>query len=140
VTPELLTEIQEQASLGGLGHIFPPETYSFPREAVLERWRTATDRIFADPDDLGFVAVAPPWLDALYVRPAAWGTGVADRLHELAIEALRAEGVETARLWVLEENRRARRFYERHGWFADGSTREVPFPPHPIDVGYSLVL
>jgi GNAT superfamily N-acetyltransferase len=140
VTPELLTEIQEEASLGGLAHIFPPESYPFPREAVLERWRTATDTIFADPDGHGFVAVAPPWLDALYVRPAAWGSGLADRLHEQAIEALRAAGVETARLWVLEENRRARRFYERHGWYADGSTREVPFPPHPIDVGYSLVL
>ena len=140
MTPELLTEIQEEASLGGLGHIFPADLYPFPRAAVLERWRTATDTIFADSDGLGFVAVAPPWLDALYVRPAAWGTGVADRLHELAVDALRAAGVETARLWVLEENWRARGFYERHGWYADGSTREVPFPPHPLDVGYSLTL
>ncbi len=140
MTPELLTEIQEDASLAGLGHIFPAERYPFPREAVLERWRTATDTILADPDGLGFAAVAPPWLDALYVCPAAWGTGVADGLHERALEALRAAGVETAQLWVLEENRRARRFYERHGWYADGSTRVVPFPPHPLDLGYSLAL
>ncbi len=90
MTPELLTEIQEEASLAGLGHIFPAELYPFPREAVLERWRTVVETILADPDGLGFAAVAPPWLDALYVRPAAWGTGVADRLHERALEALRA--------------------------------------------------
>jgi GNAT superfamily N-acetyltransferase len=140
VTPEELTEIQEEASLGGLGHIFPADRFPFPREAVLERWRTAADTILIDSDGLGFAAVAPPWLDALYVRPAAWGVGVADRLHERAVEALRAAGVEVAQLWVLEENRRARRFYERHGWYADGTTREVPFPPHPLDVGYSLAL
>jgi GNAT superfamily N-acetyltransferase len=66
--------------------------------------------------------------------------GVADALHDDAVEALRAGGVSTGRLWVLEHNARARRFYERHGWRADGTTRVVPFPPHPTDVGYSRSL
>jgi hypothetical protein len=35
---------------------------------------------------------------------------------------------------------RARRFYERRGWHADGSERGVPFPPHPLDVGYTKEL
>jgi hypothetical protein len=29
-------------------------------------------------------------------------------------------------LWVLEGNARARRFYERGGWAADGTTRDEP--------------
>ncbi|HLV58951.1 MAG TPA: N-acetyltransferase, partial [Natronosporangium sp.] len=33
---------------------------------------------------------------------------------------LRAQGLETVRLWVLEENAPARRFYERYGYVADG--------------------
>ncbi len=33
---------------------------------------------------------------------------------------LLAEGFDTAVLWVLDDNPRARRFYERHGWAASG--------------------
>lgn len=137
MSPELLAEIQEAASLAGLAHIFGDAPY--PRAQVLARWQASTDLIFAE-DEVGFVAVDPPWLDGLYVRPEAWGTGVAARLHELAVDALRAHGVERARLWVLEGNVRARRFYERRRWYEDGTTREVPFPPNPIDLGYSLDL
>jgi GNAT superfamily N-acetyltransferase len=138
VSPELLAEIQEAASLAGLAHIYPPELYPFPREAVLERWRTSGDEIFVDAAGRGFAAVAGEWLDGMYVRPEAWGSGVADELHERAVDAIRAAGHERARLWVLEGNIRARRFYERHGWVADGSSRVVEFPPNPIDLGYSL--
>ena len=35
-------------------------------------------------------------------------------------------GVERARLWVLEENRRARRFYERHGFVPTGVSSALP--------------
>jgi RimJ/RimL family protein N-acetyltransferase len=41
---------------------------------------------------------------------------------------------------VLEHNDRARRFYERLGWHVDGTSRVVPFPPNPIDLGYSIEL
>jgi GNAT superfamily N-acetyltransferase len=132
VNAELLAEIQEAASVAGLAHIYGDEP--FPRAAVLERWRASTDEILLDPDGLGFAAVSPGWLNGLYVRPEAWGTGVAAALHE---RALAAHGPGTMRLWVLEENRRARRFYERRGWRPDGTTRPVPFPPFPVDVGYS---
>jgi GNAT superfamily N-acetyltransferase len=140
VTPELLAAIQEEASLAGLGHVYPPERYPFPREAVLERWRASSDLLFVDADGRGFAAVKGDWLDGLYVRPEAWGSGVASELHDRAVEAIRAAGHERARLWVLEENRRARRFYERHGWYADGTSRVVEFPPNPLDLGYALDL
>jgi hypothetical protein len=42
------------------------------------------------------------------------------------------------RLWVLEDNSRARRFYERRGWRENGESRIVEFPPNPLDIGYSL--
>ena len=137
---ELLAEIQEQASLAGLAHVYPPERYPFPTEAVRERWRTADDEILVDPQGRGFAAVTGEWLNGMYVRPEAWGTGVAAELHDRAVEALRANGVERARLWVLEHNDRARRFYERRGWAADGTSRVVEFPPHPLDLGYALQL
>jgi hypothetical protein len=43
-------------------------------------------------------------------------------------------------LWTLEANTQARRFYERRAWRLDGRTRRVPYPPHPLDVGYPLDL
>ena len=132
-TPELITEIQEAASVAGLKHIYGDEP--FPREEVLERWRSSTDEILLDPDGLGFAAVSSGWLNGFYVRPEAWGTGVAARLHDRVLAAL---GPGPARLWVLEENHRARRFYERRGWAPDGNTRPVPFPPFPLDIGYRL--
>jgi GNAT superfamily N-acetyltransferase len=137
---ELLAAIQEAASLAGLAHIYPPAEYPFPREAVRERWRSSEDEIFVDPEGRGFAAVQGEWLNGLYVRPEAWGTGVAAELHDRALEALRRAGVERARLWVLEENHRARRFYERRGWAPDGTSRVVEYPPHPLDVGYALEL
>ena len=32
------------------------------------------------------------------------------------------------------------RFYERRGWGENGTTRVVPYPPNPLDVGYSRAL
>jgi GNAT superfamily N-acetyltransferase len=56
-----------------------------------------------------------------YLHPDVWGTGVADRLIARCHGMLR-ERVDTAVLWVLRENPRARRFYERNGWRCrDGS-------------------
>ena len=136
-----LAAIQEEASKAGVPHVYPPTLYPFPREAVQERWRTYTDAGgWATLADDGFVAVDGEWLEAMYVRPAAWGGGLADDLHAAALDQLRAHGAMRARLWVLELNGRARSFYERHGWRPDGTSRVVEFPPHPTDLGYALDL
>jgi hypothetical protein len=76
----LLADIQEQASVAPLSHIFPPDQYPYPQEAIRTRW-----------------------------------------------EALR----------VLADNGRSRRFYERRSWYENGRTRVVPYPPNPLDVGYT---
>jgi GNAT superfamily N-acetyltransferase len=62
-------------------------------------------------------------LYALYVLPAAEGTGVGRLLMERGLLALAELGCGSATLWVLEDNPRARRFYERGGWTPDGSVR-----------------
>lgn len=70
----------------------------------------------------GFICVGPSsepdatsQLYAIYVLPSAQGTGLA---RELARTAL--AGHEDVVLWVFDENPRARRFYERLGFRADG--------------------
>lgn len=64
-----------------------------------------------------------PELTMLYVAPAAWGTGLARRLHEAAVAWLAEQGHAEAWLQVVEDHVRARRFYEREGWVLD---RDVP--------------
>jgi ribosomal protein S18 acetylase RimI-like enzyme len=66
-------------------------------------------------------------LTAIYVDPRTWGVGAGRRLMEEALERLRASGFKEATLWVLEDNPRARRFYEIAGWRSDGGVKEDEF-------------
>ena len=66
-------------------------------------------------------------LSALYVVPEEWGSGVAAALHDQALASMRELGATEATLWVVEGNTRARRFYEREGWSADGETKSSMF-------------
>jgi GNAT superfamily N-acetyltransferase len=65
-------------------------------------------------------------LEAIYVDPSAWGTGAGPALLSAGEYALRARGFEEALLWVLEDNPRARRFYESAGWEHDGGRKTWP--------------
>ena len=124
--------VQRAASLAALGHIYGDEPY--PDDAVLQRWQAFPGTVLVSERDGEIVGVAgteAEWLHGFYVLPGWWGSGVADELHEAAVEL----GV--TRLWCLEENHRARRFYEKNSWLLNGETRVVEYPPHPLDVGYS---
>jgi GNAT superfamily N-acetyltransferase len=141
----LLATVQERASVAALAHIFPPELYPYPREAIRARWAEAladsAKRVLiavGEDEPVGAACVSEEWLEGLYVVPERWGTGLADALHGRALELVRALGSTRCHLWVLEDNARARRFYERRGWRENGETRVVPFPPNPLDVGYTL--
>ena len=58
---------------------------------------------------------------ALNVHSSSWSTGAGSAL---LLAALRALGqYDAVVLWVLAENRRARRFYERHGFRLDGARK-----------------
>jgi len=85
-------------------------------------------------DVVGFVSVGPSRdpetthdvgeLYAIYVDTAEWGRGVGRRLLAEAADAMRSDGFGEATLWVLDDNRRARRAYEASGWTLDGATKE----------------
>jgi putative acetyltransferase len=141
----ILAAVQEVASVAALAHIFPPDMYPYPREAVHARWLRAlaepeTRALIAvsEEEPVGAACVTDGWLEGLYVVPERWGTGLADALHDRALDEVRQLGSASCQLWVLEDNVRARRFYERRGWHENGETRVVEFPPNPLDVGYSL--
>ncbi|NNN01620.1 MAG: GNAT family N-acetyltransferase [Acidimicrobiaceae bacterium] len=57
---------------------------------------------------------------ALYVDPQYWGRGVGRALLDRAQHSLYHRGFRAANLWVLADNVRTMRFYERNGWSPDG--------------------
>jgi RimJ/RimL family protein N-acetyltransferase len=59
---------------------------------------------------------------ALYCTPDVWGTGAGHVLMADALARLADEGYQEVTLWVLSDNERARRFYERAGFQADSDT------------------
>jgi GNAT superfamily N-acetyltransferase len=141
---ELVFSIQREASLAGFAAVFPPERFPYPDEAVKgalrELLEDAANALLVDTEGRGFALVGRGRLQRLFVRKRAWGSGVAQELHAAALETLRRQGADSASLWCLADNPRARRFYEKHGWRLNGSEQVVPFPPHPLEVGYSIDL
>lgn len=76
----------------------------------------------ADRDDSGLGEL---W--AINLDPDVFGTGVGQELFVAGVDRLRELGFRKAVLWVVQENDRARRFYERNGWRPDGTEKTVAF-------------
>jgi GNAT superfamily N-acetyltransferase len=72
-------------------------------------------------DDDARPATGELW--AIYVDPVQWASGVGHVLHLAAVDTMRSGGATSATLWVLQGNERATRFYERHGWTAEGASK-----------------
>lgn len=71
-------------------------------------------------------------LYALNLHPDSFGSGLADELLDVAESGLAAMGARSPYLMVVRENARARRFYERHGWFPDGHAITDDFGGTPV--------
>jgi GNAT superfamily N-acetyltransferase len=141
-----IADVQVASWRAGYAHVFPEsvlyaDDFDSSRRAFWTSWRfppghrVAVATVADDGESrvVGFCSYGPErerargftgrgeiW--ALYVHPAAWGTGVADELIDYVETRLESEGFDTAVLWVLDDNPRARRFYERHGWQSTGLT------------------
>ncbi|MEV6318850.1 GNAT family N-acetyltransferase [Streptomyces sp. NPDC051776] len=62
-------------------------------------------------------------LCALYVQPSLTGAGIGRTLLETVQALAHAYGFDLVLLWVLTDNTRAHRFYERAGYVADGAVQ-----------------
>lgn len=60
----------------------------------------------------------------IHSLPESWGTGLG---HAMLTEALRQIGERPVFLWAFQENKRARRFYEKNGFYWDGTERVSEF-------------
>jgi ribosomal protein S18 acetylase RimI-like enzyme len=79
-------------------------------------------------------------LYAIYVSPGWWSTGTGRELASHAFGALRQAGYARIVLWVLADNARARRFYERGGLRGDGATNVLHGLGGVLELRYFLDL
>jgi GNAT superfamily N-acetyltransferase len=138
-----LLELERATNVVALAHIFPPDRYPSPDADVLAHWRIMLDDpgvavLIAEQEGrtVGYVAFDAAWVRQLAVHPDRWGTGVAEGLMSAALMGIAAAGSARARLWVLADNTRARRFYERTGWFRGVEESTSPYPPYPVTLNY----
>jgi GNAT superfamily N-acetyltransferase len=79
-----------------------------------------------DAADLGEV-------EALYVHPGRWRSGIGAALMARAEGRLVERGFTEAVLWVLADNERGRRFYEATGWRPDGAAKSLEIGGRALD-------
>ena len=131
---EAVARVHVRTWQAAYAHVFPAERLAeLSVERRADQWREWPPLVaVADGVLVGFVSVgasrddaAGGELFAIYVDPEHWGTGVGRELIGAGEERLRELGHAHAILWVLDDNPRARRFYERVGWRHDGTTRPI---------------
>ena len=140
-----ITDVQVASWRAGYAHVFPEsvlyaDDFDSSRRTMWNNWRfTPGHRVVVVTEEdaqgnervIGFCSFGPErerargftgrgevW--AFYLHPERWGSGAAAELMDHVEQRLKSEGFATVVLWVLDDNPRARRFYERHGWAPTG--------------------
>ncbi|CAN5180360.1 hypothetical protein BH18ACT9_BH18ACT9_04830 [soil metagenome] len=143
-----LGDLERDANLAALSHVFPAERFPFPDDAVLARWALVLDEpgcavLVADtpsgrhPELMVFIAYDDTTLRHLAVHPNHWGQGIATSAIGVALHAMELRGGTKAFLWCLVENHRARRLYEHLGWQPTEERGEASWPPYPVEMRYT---
>ena len=145
---DLLLQIQREAAQVAFAMVFPQDRFPFPTEAIRQRW----EHELADPDIAcfvivdsdrsmaGFAAVHGHQLLHFGTALGSWGSGLAHAAHAEVLARWRAKGYQRSWLRVLEQNQRARRFYERRGWQPTEERERSAFAPFPTLVTYDVDL
>lgn len=94
-----------------------------PRPVVIEVDHSVAGFAVAGPSRDEDAPPSTMELSALYLAPHLVGHGYGAPLLREALAPLAARGASAVTLWVLEENQRARRFYEREGFTPDGGAK-----------------
>lgn len=79
-------------------------------------------------------------LYAIYVTPRQWSTGAGRALIDAVLERAAAGGYACISLWVLQDNPRARRFYERAGFRETGDSQSLDDLGGVVEVRYERSL
>lgn len=97
------------------------------QEYIDDPQRLAPIWVYDDGIIKGLIHIENGEICELYVDPFFHGEGVGSQLIEFAIHNHNAD-----RLWVLEKNAHAIRFYEKHGFSRSGERKLVPDTPEYV--------
>ncbi len=75
---------------------------------------------------------------AIYLKEEFWSKGLGGEMMAYALKSFKNENLCEAILWVLEENGRARRFYEKYGFVSDGVKKEITLGKPLTEIRYVL--
>ena len=64
-------------------------------------------------------------ISAIYLLAEHWGRGYGKQMMDFALNELYRKEFQETITWVLEENKRARLFYEKCGFIQDGIKRDI---------------
>jgi RimJ/RimL family protein N-acetyltransferase len=134
-----IAEVHVRTWQAAYRHLFPAEFLDQlsvdEREARWRGWLEDGTGIWVAVEDdavVGFAAAGPSRTEeiaaelyAIYVLLEHWRSGAAHELMSAVTTWFRDKGYTSAMLWVLADNPRARRFYEREGWQFDGTRTDV---------------
>ena len=76
----------------------------------------------------------------IYLSPEYWKQGIGSILLDWAKSELKNRGFSKISLWVLEENNRACRFYEKHGFVFDGTIKRITIGKDLNEKRYTRVI
>lgn len=137
-----LRDLEREANLVGLAHVFPAADFPFPDAEVLARW----SRVLAEPGVVVEVVDGPggagldcyaahdqTTLRHLAVHPRRWGSGLARAAVTRSAAAIRTGGHEP-RLWCLAANDRALGLYGHLGWAPTGVEKRSEWMPYPVEL------
>lgn len=77
---------------------------------------------------------------AIYLLEEYWSKGYGRQIMDYALKTLKCMGYSEIILWVLDENTRARRFYEKFGFVFDGTKKGIEIGKTLIEIRYTLNL
>lgn len=80
--------------------------------------------VYDDKFVKGVIAIDGPLIKELYIDPFFEGEGIGGKLVEFAKAKFNC-----SQLWVIDKNKRAKKFYEQHGFHETEETRLVPEAP-----------
>jgi len=84
------------------------------------------------------VAVTIGEIGGFYFLPEFWGRGYPGEAMPFCVARLKELGFSAITIWVLEENLRARRFYEKHGFALNGNRKEITLGKPLMEVQYQM--
>ena len=76
----------------------------------------------------------------MYLIDKHWDKGYGREMMDYSIAEMKRRGQNEVYLWVLEENARARQFYEKCGFAYDGTKKEISIDKPLIEMRYVCTL